>query len=324
MTLKTGRRKPKNAPALRAASFLKAEAAQLPAHPSSENYFKVITDWQMLGNDKYGDCVAVTWANERHAISRLLLGKNTYPSLDDVIKFYKTQNPNFPSQDDGMEIQTALEYLVHNGGPDGVKPLAFAKVDHTNLEEVKAALAVFGMVWVGIDVQNANMTQFNRGLPWDYVPGSADDGGHSVVGGGYLGQSTNDVQFITWGSETGFTDNYWNHKVEEVWVVVWPEQIGTAQFQAGVDQVALASAYEQLTGRSFPVQPAPNPTPAPTPVPTPTPNPIPSPVPTPTPNPSSTTRTFTQEELAALDEWADSPHIWRKATKAAKAWKSAK
>lgn len=271
---KFGRKPPVNKPALLLSNIL--TGTTVPPHPVSEDMLAKLSNWQMLGNDAYGDCVAVTWANERRVYSTLLTDKPYYPTYDQVIKFYKTQNPDFPNQDEGMNIQDALSYLVKNGGPDGVKPLAFAKVNYSNLDEVKAALSIFGCVWIGINVQEANMTQFDNGQPWDYVPGSAIDGGHSVVGGGYLGNSENDVRFITWAQETGFTDNFWNNLVDEAWVVVWPELLGTKQFQEGISLTQLASDYKALTGRDFPniPTPTPNPIPTPTPVPTPTPTPV--------------------------------------------------
>jgi hypothetical protein len=280
VAFKYGRKTPSNTPAIALKSILRS-AVSIPPHPVSEDALAQLSGWQMLGNDTYGDCVAVTWANERKIISTILGGKPTYPTLSQVYSLYKTQNPNFPNDDNGMDIQTCLSYLVKNGGPDGVKPVAFAKVDVTNLEEVKAALAIFGMVWVGINVLNANMDEFNNGQPWDFVSASALDGGHSVVAGGYLGTASNDVRFITWAQETGFTDAFWAHQAEEAWVVIWPEHLGTKQFQQGIDQQALASAYTALTGRTFPVQPTPTPTPVPTPTPTPVPVPTPTPVPVP-------------------------------------------
>ena len=50
---------------LKLKSFLKA----IPAHPVSEDYAATLNGgWQMLGNDQYGDCVAVGWANLRRLI----------------------------------------------------------------------------------------------------------------------------------------------------------------------------------------------------------------------------------------------------------------
>jgi len=261
---KYGRKPPKNAPALHFRS-IRNLGVTIPSHPTSEDYLKSLPGWQMLGNDQYGDCVAVTWANERRIVTGLLGGHAVYPTMDQVIQFYKTQNPGFPSEDNGMDIQTALEYLVSHGGPDGVKAVAFAKVDTSNLEEVKAALAIFGTLWTGIVVQDANETQFSKGQVWDYVPSSPDAGGHSIMSGGYLGQAASDVRFITWATETGFTDNYWAHKVEEAWVVIWPEHLGTASFMAGVNIAQLAQDYQAITGKTLtiPNTPPPNPTPTP-------------------------------------------------------------
>lgn len=53
------------------------------------------------------------------------------------------------------------------------------------------------------------------------------------------------------------TDSFWNHLVNcpsgEVWILIWPENLGTKQFIEGIDMTMLASDYEALTGRPFPV-----------------------------------------------------------------------
>ena len=272
--LKFGRRKPDPQHALRAILF-KDILKAVPVHPVSVDYLTVLSHWKMLGNDTYGDCVAVAWANSRRFFSAELARKEYYPTQQQVFDVYRTQNPNFPNQDDGMDFQTLLEYLNKTGGPDGVKCLAFAKVDQTNLEEVKAALYIFGGILLGMDVQQENIDDFNAGAVWTYHTKGTLAGGHGVLAGGYLGQLSNDVHCITWGEETGLTDSFWSHLVSnadgECWVVIWPENLGTQQFVDGIDYAALAKAYNELTGRVLP--PAPNPTPAPPPVPTPQPPP---------------------------------------------------
>lgn len=178
-----------------------------------------------------------------------------------------------------MDIQTGLEYLLKNGGPDGVKPIAFAKVDVKNVAEVQAALAIFGSLWVGITVLDQNMQQFDEGVDWTKIPGAQVDGGHAILAGGY---TSRDFRFITWGEETGLALSFWQGEVqgyqlvEEAWVVVWPEHLGSRQFLDGVSLVQLASEYQALTGKTLylPIVPTPAPTPAPTPTPTPTPAPL--------------------------------------------------
>jgi hypothetical protein len=184
-----------------------------------------------------------------------------------VWQFYQTQNPGFDpsgtsdtdgpgSQDDqGMDIQTGLEYLHTTGGPDGVKAVAFAKIDHTDIAEVKAALAIFGGLWLGIQVLAANQDEFSQGQHWTDVAGSPIDGGHAILGGGY--DTASDVEFITWAQETEFAKSFWNgvvnHSplVEEAWVVIWPENLGTTAFEQGVDQAQLVADYQALTGQQL-------------------------------------------------------------------------
>jgi hypothetical protein len=251
-----GRRPPKNAPALAAGSFLDI------SYPGGEDYLANLTDWQMLGNDAAGDCNAVTWANLRRLVTATLAAPGYYPTQAQVWQFYQTQNPGFDpagskdtngpgSQDDqGMDIQTGLEYLHASGGPDGVKAVAFAKVDHTNMAQVKAALAIFGGLWLGIQVLDANQREFAEGKAWTDVPGSAIDGGHAILGGGYK----TDINFITWAKETRFAESFWNGLVqgnplvEESWLVIWPEHLGTTGFEQGVNQAQLAADYQALTG----------------------------------------------------------------------------
>jgi hypothetical protein len=146
----------------------------------------------MLGNDVANNCNAVTWANMRRLVTRTLTTEY-YPTQAQVWQFYQTQNADFDpngtsdangpgsSDDRGMDIQTGLEYLRTTGGPDGVKAVAFAKVDHINLDEVKAALAILGGLWLGIQVLDANQQEFAEGVAWTDVAGSPIDGSHAIL-----------------------------------------------------------------------------------------------------------------------------------------------
>jgi hypothetical protein len=280
---KYGRRAPSRRPAL---SLSRALTGKIPAHPAAADHLGRLTGWAMLGNDQAGDCVAVTWANVRRLVTTIARAED-YPSQNEVWTVYRTQNPDFDPNGDattngpgseadrGMDIQTLLEYLVEHGGPDGTKAICFAKVDPTNPDEVKAAIAIFGYVWTGIVVQEANQQEFADGRPWDYHRSSPDEGGHSVITGSYgapgAGPLGGDERFITWAEETSFTDAYWRRKVEEAWVVIWPEHVTHPAFLDGVDLTALAADYTAITGRPFPAVVPPTPAPVPSPPPSPTP-----------------------------------------------------
>jgi hypothetical protein len=297
----------------RAIPFSRIFTGIVPAHPAAADYLaRLGGGWQMLGNDIAGDCVAVTWANMRRLVTAIC-GAENYPGQDAVWQIYKTQNPGFDpngtaetngpgsDHDQGMDIQTLLEHLVKVGGPDGKKALAFAKVDPTNTEEVKAAIAIFGSVWTGIVVQEANQNDFAAGRPWDYHRSSPDEGGHSVLTGGYgppgAGPLGGDQRMETWAEETSFTDAYWRRKVEETWVVIWPEHLTHPDFLAGIDVAALAAAYTAITGRPFPA------------VVPPAPAPVPSPPPAPTPSPTPALDPHLVAAWQAMNEWAKANHL---------------
>lgn len=267
-----GRRPPKNAPALQLGRLL---TGVVPEHPVAADYLSSIGGWQMLGNDQYGDCVAVALGNIRKVTTAVLGDKAYEPTLADCLAFYKTQNPRFPSEDNGMVEQTALETLHQDGAKyyDGVAPLAFAKVDVTNEAELDAAVAIFGCLLLGIDVTYANEDQFDAGQPWDYDSSSPNAGGHAVVEGGY-NEGKRTGEFETWAVVTTYTDAFRQHQLEEAWVVIWPEHLGSKAFLEGVDLAQLAADYKALTGKDFPAVTPPSPTPTPTPTPTPPLNPF--------------------------------------------------
>lgn len=278
-----GRRRPRPERLARALRFSQFWTGLLPSHPVQQDNLALLKGgWQMLGNDSAGDCVAVTWANFRRLMSAVLGGREVYPTQDQVWEVYRTQNPDFDpngtadtngpgsTADQGMEIQALLEYLVKTGGPDGVKAVAFARVDHTNPNEVDAAIAIFGGLWTGVVVQEAQQEQFSQGQAWDWVAGSPEEGGHSILTGGYTG--IGNFKDVTWAAETAYTGRYLARGVEELWLVLWPEHLGTRAFLEGVDQAALSAAYTALTGDPFPVAPQPQPTPVPEPTPGPAPD----------------------------------------------------
>jgi hypothetical protein len=71
---------------------------------------------------------------------------------------------------------------------------------------------------------------------------------------------------ISWAKEIGTDDGFRSHQLEEAWVIIWPWHLEHPAFLAGVDQVKLAAAFKELTGKDLPL---PTPTPAPTPAPPP-------------------------------------------------------
>ena len=258
---------------VKALPYAAIQRAVTLTHPPALDTIKGWGGWAMLGNDTYGDCVAVTWATVRRIVTRLHTTE-TYPGLDQVLSVYRTQNPGFdphgsPSvngpgsaHDGGMDIQTLLEHLVTIGGPDGVKAVAFAQVDHRDLEQLKNAIATVGFLWLGVTVTDANERAFPK--PWTWRPGDTDLGGHSITGTGYTDAGTWPIE--TWADEGSLTDLYVQKKVNQAWVVIWPEHVAQMT-QPQRDQ--LDAAFYELTGKHADFSQVPPPTPQPAPTPTP-------------------------------------------------------
>lgn len=239
----------------------------IPDHPATAEHFSRVGDWGLYGNDKFGDCGPTSVANARKLTTKYLGVAEASPSQDDVFDLYRRSgNPNFDpntdSDDNGVDMATMLSAVLA-GGIAGIKGVAYASVDVTNPAEVDAALAIFGYLLLGIDLKVAQQAQTNAGL-WDYKR-SSDWGGHAVLCGTYTGATKGDDRdVITWAQRVGTTDAFWTHQVQEAYVLIWPEHLGTTQFQQGIDMAALNAAYQALTGHTLPT---PTPVPAPTPTP---------------------------------------------------------
>lgn len=236
-----------------------AASADFSMIPTTVDYLAQLGGgWEMLGNDRAGDCEAVRWANHRR-----LMGA-AYPPQDQVWEFYKRQNPDFDPNgspdtngpgspaDGGMSSDLALDDLHKNGGPDGVKVVAYGTIDPQNVQAVERAIGAFGGVWVDILVQDGNEVEFGNGQPWTNT-GEDTNAGHAVLAGGYVPQR----KFITWAAETEFADSFWTGRtpsgqplVEQVYLVVWPEH-ATHEFITSETGQLLADQYQALTGNTL-------------------------------------------------------------------------
>lgn len=285
---KYGRRPPKNAKAMRFARV--ADALTPLSYPSvSDATVKIPVDsWQMLWNDSWGDCVVVSWSSIRRVITSLYTTENYVTDEDSILKLYRTQNPDFDPNGDstngpgsradgGMDIQTLLEYLVKEDGPDGVKALAFAKVDHTNVDELKAALSIFKVLWLGVVVTGDDEQEFPAQA---WTRSGRALGGHSIIDTGY---NPSEFYIQTWGDEGFLTNDFvvnGNEQagVEEAWLVIWPEH---AERLTDEQKRVLDDEYATVTNGKhikWPTEPTPEPTPVP-PTPSPTPTPAPKDIP---------------------------------------------
>lgn len=258
---KKGLRAKSNRPSVPFKDHLRNGTAVLPVIPATDtaNVLAALNNitFGMDGNDVAGNCVAAASNHGLQTINQILTGVANTWTMDQIWAFYKTQNPDFDPEgastdngpgsaaDGGMDIQLALETLVKMG-----LILGFAEVDPTDEDEFDAAIYLGIAVWCGVNLQVAQMDQFDDGdLDWAVVKGSKDDGGHGVP---YVYYGT-DKKLITWGELYGSTEGFVKKRMTQCFFVLTQAHLDNPTFRAGYDVDSFISAVEKLTGKVFPI-----------------------------------------------------------------------
>jgi hypothetical protein len=182
---------------------------------------------QMYGNDQYGDCVWAMIANFI-ILTTAHTGSMIVPTLDDVLKAYAAVT-GFDrvtgANDNGTVMTDAFEYM-RTVGMAGVKFLAWAQIDHTNLVHRKLGADLFGATMTGVKLRAAAQEQFAAGGSFELVPASPVEGGHAILRPGY-GSLGDD--YVTWAKWDQKASAAWSaDAIDEEYVVVtsaWINQV---------------------------------------------------------------------------------------------------
>jgi hypothetical protein len=167
----------------------------------------------MDGNNVYGDC---TIAAVAHAITVYsgLIGKRKIWPRKSVIKLYFHLTGGI---DSGLNELDVLNYWRSNK-IDRDEIFAYTSIDVRNHTHIKQAIQLFGGVYLGFQVQQNCIEEFNAGQPW--VPGRLTNEGHAVFAVGY---DENELTVLTWGSTQKATWGWWDECVDEAYAILSPE-----------------------------------------------------------------------------------------------------
>lgn len=195
----------------------------IPAPPASYNvltnvYAKLKTSdptklFPMDGNDTLGDCTIAALA---HAVTayRGLVGKETIMSKAAVVKLYMHLTGGL---DSGLNELDVLNYW-RKQAVSGDEILAFTTIDPKNHTHVEQAIKLFGGVYLGFQVQQNCVQEFDARQPW--TPGPLTNDGHAVFAVGY---DQNGVTVLTWGNTQQATWSWWDECVDEAYAILPPE-----------------------------------------------------------------------------------------------------
>lgn len=239
-------------PRLQLEAFL--DHAKLPPVPETVNWCSKVMSWPMYLNDQLGDCTCAAVGHQLQAWSAYGNTELTVPQ-DSVLGLYESVGgyvPGNPATDQGCNVQDVLQYMVSTGIPgnadgDQQKYKLFAQIK--NLKEMSTVyqgLYLFGSVYLGINVPQSAMDQFQAGQPWSYVGDDNILGGHAICVQAKL--SNGDLDIITWGAVQTMEQSFWDNYVEEAWVVIDPEWINATSGEApeGLDLAGLEQAFKSL------------------------------------------------------------------------------
>jgi hypothetical protein len=235
----------------RTRDFSKYFGTIIPPPPPEKVWreYKIPPDaWQMFGNDTIGDCTCAAIAHMLMLVT-VHTGAMVTPTLDDVIKAYTAVSGYDPAtglNDNGAAITDVLDYW-RGTGIAGHKILGWAQVDHTNVEQIKQAIWLFGGIDIGVQLPKSAMVQNAASQSWEVVVDDGGiDGGHSIPNFGYGSQGTN---CITWGARQGMSWAWFEKYCDEAYAIItqdWFDQT-TKNTPSGIDLATLEADLKALS-----------------------------------------------------------------------------
>jgi hypothetical protein len=228
---------------LRLSTYLTpALAAPPPAYDVLARVYKNLNTsdpaalFPMDGNDSLGDCTIAALA---HAITtyRGLVGQSKIMAKAAVVKLYLHLTGGV---DSGMNELDVLNYWRQQP-VSGDKILAYVTIDSKNHTHVQQAIQLFGGVYLGFQVQQNCIQEFDARQPW--TPGPLTNDGHAVFATAY---DSSGVTVLTWGNTQQATWAWWDECVDEAYGILPPEARASdfapgfnfAQLQADLANVA--------------------------------------------------------------------------------------
>ena len=167
----------------------------------------------MDGNDTLGDCTIAALAHA-DTVFHGLLGKKTILAKQTVVKVYMHLTGGV---DSGLNELDVLNYWRQNS-VSGDKIVNYVSIDPKNHTHVQQAVQLFGGVYLGFQVQQNCIQEFDAHQPW--TPGPLTNDGHAVYAVAY---DQNGVTVLTWGNTQQATWAWWDECVDEAYAILPPE-----------------------------------------------------------------------------------------------------
>jgi hypothetical protein len=208
--MRLGKRAPKfDRRTLRMAKYI--DPSMFSALPTSIDWrAKAQLPWDMLGNDKYGDCTCAALGHCEQ-VWTANAGTEKEVTTEQVVEF--------ATYCDALEGANMLDVLnkYRARGIAGDQALAFAAFD-TTPEFLRYAIAMFGAAYIGVSLPVLAQSQDI----WDYVDHANGNeigswGGHAISLHAY---EPGRYGLVTWGAPKWMTEAFFTKYCDEAYVVL--------------------------------------------------------------------------------------------------------
>lgn len=257
-TPKLGRSRRSEKPKIDLEEFVDVEKARAYPVPIEKivDWSNLVRVWQMFLNDRLGDC---TVAGMAHAVEVFAAAVGIAINItdEDIERMYEASGwepSNSEATDQGWTLEDACHYAEKIGllgtaekpAPDIV---AAVNVRAHNESATQVANELFGGTYVGCEVQEANIQQFQEGRPFQWVPGSPIAGGHCIYEPKLILGA--DGPMVTWGALQSTTPRWRYEAIDERMALVpcdWEAKLPEAVKELGiVDFAKLDSLLASVT-----------------------------------------------------------------------------
>lgn len=189
----------------------------------------------MDGNDRLGDCTIAALAHAQTVYNGLVKKEKLMPQQA-VVKLYMHLTGGV---DIGLNELDVLNYWRQNKvGGDEI--LAYASIDPKNHTHIQQAIELFGGVYLGFQVQQNCVEDFDARKPW--TPGPLTNDGHAVFAIGY---DANSLTVLTWGNTQKGTWGWWDECVDEAYAIL-PPQAKKSDFAPGFNSQQLQADLQDV------------------------------------------------------------------------------
>ncbi|HEX3777940.1 MAG TPA: hypothetical protein VHV51_25910 [Polyangiaceae bacterium] len=164
----------------------------------------------MDGNDSIGDCTIAALAHAS-TIYHGLVGKKSIAKTAALEKIYYHLTGGV---DSGLNELDVLNYWRKSAAA-AEKILGFVAIDPKNHLHIKQAIQIFGGVYLGFQVQQNAIQDFDAHKTW--TPGKLTNDGHAVYAASYDDKT---VTVLTWGSTQKANWAWWDECVDEAYAIL--------------------------------------------------------------------------------------------------------